>query len=243
MRIIVVVQYLQPETHIKTMKHFCIIFSGILLLCSVKLCSQNKDSVATENSTPGSRAAKRKIVFGIKAGVNRSNVYDENGTDFVADAKTGFAGGAFLAIPLGSFLGFQPEVLLSQKGFKASGTMLNQPYAVTRTTTYIDVPLQLQLKPFRFLSLYGGVQYSYLLNQSDKFKFGSNSVEQDQQFKNDNIRKNIFGAVTGLDINIRHVVLSGRAGWDIRANHGDGSSTTPRYKNLWLQATIGFRIY
>ena len=194
--------------------------------------------------TATSKAAKDKFVFGVKAGINRSNVYDAQGMGFIANRKTGFAGGIFAALPIGSFFGFQPELLISQKGFKGSGILNEQSYQLTRTTTYMDVPLQLQLKPFRFLTILGGVQYSYLLSQSDNFAFSpSVSVQQDQQFKNDNIRKNIFGAVTGFDINMRHIVLSGRAGWDITKNNGDGTSYTPRYKNLWLQATIGFRFY
>jgi outer membrane protein with beta-barrel domain len=217
--------------------------TALFAFFAISVFAQTQETVETSDPVFNSRAAKRKIVVGLKAGANHSNVFDAEGVNFVADAKNGFAGGAFLAIPFGGFLGFQPEILVSQKGFQGSGTMLSEPYSIKRTTTYLDVPLQLQLKPFRFLSLLGGVQYSYLLKQKDEFNFGPNSADQDQEFKNDDIRKNIFGAVTGFDINIHRLVFSGRAGWDIRANHGDGSSTTPRYKNLWLQGTVGLRFY
>lgn len=190
-----------------------------------------------------SRDAKRRIVPGIKAGINRSNVYDAQGLDFVASPNTGFAGGVYVALPLGGFLGLQPEVLVSQKGFSSSGTMFGEPYYLERTTTFLDIPLQLQLKPFRFLSLLGGVQYSYLLRQTDSFSDGEVTVAQSEAFENDNIRKNILGGTVGFDVNIRHLVLSGRYGWDFRANRGDGSFYTPRYKNVWLQATIGYRFY
>ncbi len=190
-----------------------------------------------------SRDAKRKLVLGLKAGINRSNVFDEQGLDFVADSKSGFAGGVFLAIPLGGFLGLQPEMLISQKGFMSTGRIDGDSYTLERTTTYLDIPLQIQLKPFRFFSVVGGIQYSYLLNQKDGLNFGSNSSEHNQDFKNDNIRKNILGLVAGADINIQHMVLSGRMSWDLMANRGDGSSYTPRYKNVVLQATLGYRFY
>ncbi len=190
-----------------------------------------------------SRDAKKRVVPGIKFGLNRSNVYDEQGQDFVANPKTGFVGGAFVALPIGSFVGFQPEILISQKGFSSTGTIYGDRYWLDRTSTYLDIPLQLQLKPFRYLSLLAGVQYSYLLKQKDSFTNGVNTLAQTQEFSNDNIRKNIFGWVMGVDINIRHVVLSGRYGWDLSANRGDGSSFTPRYKNVWLQATVGYRLY
>lgn len=190
-----------------------------------------------------SRAAKGNLVFGLKAGINRSNVYDEEGSDFVADKKTGFAGGAYLAIPIGSFLGLQPEILFSQKGFSSTGRINNDRYSLERTTNWIDVPLQVQVKPFRFLTLLGGVQYSYLLSQNDRLQLDNTILEYNDEFENDNIRKNIFGAVAGVDLNFQHIVLSGKACWDLRANRGDGSSFTPRYKNVWLQATIGYRFY
>jgi hypothetical protein len=186
---------------------------------------------------------REKFTFGAKVGLNRSNVYDAQGQNFKADAKMGFAGGAFVGIPIGKFLGIQPEVLISQKGYQSSGTLLGATYSDTRTTTYLDIPLQVQIKPAEFLTFLAGVQYSYLLHQKDVFAFGANSVAQDQEFKNDNARKNIFGAVVGLDITIKHFVISAKACWDLQNNAGDGSSYTPRYKNVWLQATVGFRLY
>jgi hypothetical protein len=186
---------------------------------------------------------REKLQFGLKAGLNHSNVYDEQGEDFNADAKFGLVAGAFLGIPIGKYLGVQPEILISQKGFQGSGMMLGNPYNFTRTTTYIDVPLQFQLKPSEFITLLAGPQFSYMVNQRDVFKNTIVSYEQEQEFENDNIRKNIFGVVAGLDINLKHIILGARAGCDVQNNNGDGTSTTPRYKNVWLQGTIGYSFY
>jgi hypothetical protein len=190
-----------------------------------------------------SHEAKKKVVLGFKAGINRSNVFDESGGAFVANPKPGYVAGIFLAVPFGSLLGFQPEVLIQQKGFQGSGRIGGESYLISRTTTHLDIPLQLQFKPFKWLSLVGGPQYSYMLKQTDRFTYGSNSDEQSKEFDNDNIRRNIFGTVIGLDIMVQHFVISGRSGWDMVSNHGDGTSSTPRYKNMWLQGTIGYRLY
>jgi len=32
-------------------------------------------------------------------------------------------------------------------------------------------------------------------------------------------------------------------GWDLMKNNGDGTKTTPRYKNVWAQVSVGFRIF
>jgi hypothetical protein len=44
-----------------------------------------------------------------------------------------------------------------------------------------------------------------------------------------------------IDFNLNQFVVSGRAGWDLQKNNGDGTSTNPRYKNVWYQATIGLK--
>lgn len=185
---------------------------------------------------------REKIEFGVKAGLNISNVWDSEDADFRADSKPGFAGGLYLGIPIGQYFGVQPEALISQKGFRGSGSLLGTNYSFVRTTTYLDIPLQIQLKPVHFLTFLAGPQFSYLLNQKDTYTFGSNSTEQENEFNNDNIRKNILGFVGGFDVIYNHFVFSARAGWDFQTNNGDGSSTTPRYKNQWLQFTVGLKI-
>ncbi len=184
---------------------------------------------------------REKLTFGVKVGANLSNVYDSKAEQFNADAKFGLATGVFVAVPIGKYLGIQPEILFSQKGFKATGTLLGSNYSMTRTTDYIDVPLLIALKPIGFLTLLAGPQYSYLLKQKDVFENSAASIEQTDEFKNDNIRKNTMCFTGGFDVNVNNLVIGARAGWDFKENNGDGTSTTPRYKNVWYQATIGYR--
>lgn len=186
---------------------------------------------------------REKIQFGLKGGINISNVWDSETEEFTSDRKMGYVAGAIIRIPIGRYLGIQPEVLFSQKGFSGEGSILGSEYSFTRTTSYIDVPLQLALKPAGFLTIVAGPQYSYLIKQKDVFDNSIISYEQEQEFENDNIRKNTLGFIGGVDINIGHVVLGTRVGWDIMSNRGDGTSSTPRYKNAWVQATLGFTFY
>ena len=196
------------------------------------------------NSNAQSDAAaesRQKASFGLKVGANYSNVYDSEGEDFIADAKFGFAAGGFISIPLGKFFGIQPEVLFSQKGFKSSGTYLGNTYSMTRTTDYIDVPLLFAVKPIDQVTFLFGPQFSYLLSQKDDFTAGTISSTQEQDFDNSNIRKNTFGLTGGVDFNASNFVFGIRAAWDVKNNDGDGNSTTPRYKNMLYQATLGYR--
>ena len=216
------------------MKLFKILILAMLSTLG-SLSAQSEDN-NKENETDN----REKMRFGAKIGINGSNVYDNEGDPFTADTKYGIMIGVFTAIPIGKYIGVQPEVQLSQKGFKGRGSLIGNPYSVTRTTTFIDIPLQIALKPSEFITILAGPQYSYLIKQSDKFESSNFSYQQELEFKQDNIRKNILGAVIGLDINLRHVTLSGRLAWDIQKNKGDGTQVTPRYKNKWYQVGVGF---
>ena len=100
------------EETMKAMKIVC----AMLLLTATRLLAQldeRTERSVDQSKNASSREAKHKFVFGIKAGANRSNVYNSEGMDFIASPKNGFAGGIFAAIPIGGFIGLQHEVLIS----------------------------------------------------------------------------------------------------------------------------------
>jgi len=209
------------------------------ILIIVAIIAMINISKAQDNGADG----REILQMGAKIGTNYSNVYDVQGQDFVADPKFGLVFGGFIAIPLGKYIGVQPELLYSQKGFKATGKLLGYTYEYKRTTSYVDIPILFQLKPSQFLTIVAGPQYSYLVSQKNEFTSTIYSNEQEQQFNNDNVRKNILCFIGGVDVNVNHFVLGVRAGWDLTQNNGDGTSTTPRYKNVWYQFTLGYSIF
>jgi len=216
----------------------------IILITAMAITLVTKVNAQDDNKKEENKTDFRgDLLFGLKAGANYSNVYDMQGEAFQADPKLGLAAGVFLAIPIGKYLGIQPEVLYSQKGFQATGVILGNTYNLSRTTSYIDVPLLFSFKPSEFITLLAGPQYSYLMKQKDVFTNGTTTTEQQKEFTNDNIRKNIFGIAAGIDLTLKHIVIGVRAAWDVQNNNGDGTSTAPRYKNVWYQATIGYRFY
>jgi len=183
----------------------------------------------------------KKYTFGVKAGLNLSNVYDSQGEQFNADPKLGLAAGIFVALPLGKYFGVQPEILFSQKGYKGTGSLLGSSYSYSYTSNYIDVPLLFAFKPVSLITILAGPQYSFLVKDTYTFNSALINLEQENEFENDNIRKNTLSFLGGVDINLNRIVIGTRVGWDLQANKGDGTSETPRFKNVWYQATIAFR--
>lgn len=207
----------------------------ILLVVAIALISVNSN--AQDESTD----MRDDVHFGVKAGINLSNIYDTEGNEYDAEGKIGLAIGGFLQIPIGTYLGFEPELLFSQKGYRSTGSVLGASYEFTHTENFIDVPLLISIKPSPFLTILAGPQFSFLMSQKDVFTSGDLTVDQEKEFENDNLRKNTLCFLGGVNINLTNIVIGARAGWDIQDNKGDGTSTNPRYKNVWYQATVGFR--
>lgn len=214
------------------MKKVILTIAAIILMVS-NLSAQNDNDSDTRDH----------LRFGVKAGLNLSNLYDSERQDYNTDAKLGFVGGVFISIPiLDKIIGIQPEILFSQKGFSASGSILGADVSFTRTTNYIDVPIFIAFKPIEYITLLFGPQYSYLLKQKDVFDNPISDIVLESEFENENIRKNTFSLTGGADLNFNHFVLGVRAGWDLFNNNGNGTSETPRYKNVWGGVTLGVRL-
>ena len=207
------------------MKKITLIFAAIVLVNSFCNAQDKRDN----------------LHFGLKAGANLSNVYDAQGQNFVADSKYGLAAGVFLSIPLGKVFGIQPEVIYSEKGFKSTGTLLGSTYSLDRSTSFIDVPLLLAIKPISLITIVAGPQFSFLLKNNNSLSSSTGTVEQQKLFETDNIRKNVLSFAVGTDVNLSNFVIGLRANYDTQNNNGDGTSSTPRYKNAWYQATLGIR--
>lgn len=196
-----------------------------------------------QDTSSSSYDSREYLALGFKAGLNVSTIYDCSTEDFHSKPKSGFAAGFFLALPIGKYLGIQPEILYSQRGFKGSGKFLYSDYELSRTLSYIDIPLFIEFKPTEGISVLFGPQYSFLINQHDSFSNSFLTIDEEQEFKNADIKKHVFCLSGGIDFNLANIVLGLRTGWDLTDNKNSENNQTPRYKNAWVQGTVGFRVY
>ena len=177
---------------------------------------------------------REELSFGIKAGINYSNVYSESGDGYVADGKVGFAGGVFVSIPLNELIGVQPELLYSQKGFKTEGTFFDGQI----TSSYLDLPIHLQIKPTENISILAGPQFSYLL--STKYELNGFSAI-DEEDLDDNNNKATVGISAGVDFEVQNFLISARGSWDLSKVNKDNSTSDINYKNQLFQITLGYK--
>ena len=179
------------------------------------------------------------VHLGLRAGLNLSNMVNSDDADVTTGSKIGLNAAVFVELPLANVFSIQPELQFSQKGFKASGTALGSAYEYKQTTNFIEVPLLAKIKPVPGFGIVVGPQFSFLASTSTKFTVNNASYESLVKQENDNLKKNILGGVIGVEAGAKNFVASLRYNIDFQNNNGDGTSSTPRYKNQVIALGIG----
>ena len=208
------------------------IFPALLVLCfSNTVFSQENGEKHDDGPVPR---------IGFKGGLSIATIIKTNDNSFSSDPLYGFNGGGVLQLPLGKVISLQPEILFSQKGYRAKGAGLVGDFDYRRYLNFLDIPLLLRINTSKDVGIVVGPQYSYLLSTHTRFNSGATSYEQTVNYENNNITRNIFGGVIGFDINLNNnIFIYGRYTIDFKHNNGDGTSSTPAYKNQVFQAGVG----
>jgi hypothetical protein len=179
--------------------------------------------------------------FGVKGGVNLSNLYIDEVND--EKAKIGLHAGLWMKAPVGEFFAIQPELLWSSKGSKI-GKYQNIPFAqdgeVRFNLNYVDLPVlaSVTLGP---ISIQAGPYISYLFNANVK-----NLKEDLTTGKVIDLDKNDFntidyGLAGGLALDIKGFQLGLRYNYGLReiGKSDIAGQITKNAKNSVAQVFVG----
>lgn len=132
--------------------------------------------------------------FGIKGGVNVSNVSDDSNVE--TNSRTGFYGGVFMNAPLAESFSIQPELLYNSVGSKYD--VGNS--SATLQLDYLTLPVMFQYNVVPQFYLEAGPEFGMLLNAKAKYEGGGISGEAD--LDKDNFNSFNFGLGLGAGFNI-----------------------------------------
>ncbi|CAN5244325.1 hypothetical protein BH11BAC5_BH11BAC5_08070 [soil metagenome] len=227
----------RSDTTVTTSLDTAVATSGTTVTKSTSVNTVSNTSYTTKNTE------RTGVRVGVRAGINSSNMKKSGNKDidFSTGAKTGFNAALFLEIPIIPEISIQPELQFSQKGYKAKGTYASAPYEYKQTSNFIEVPLLAKFKPTQNFGLIIGPQFSFLTSTKTKVTVANTSHENLVDTDNSNLRKNILGGVIGLEASSGPVIFDLRYSLDFQKNNGDGTSTTPSYKNQVIALSVGFR--
>jgi Outer membrane protein beta-barrel domain len=127
-------------------------------------------------------AGAQSLKFGLKGGINYSNVAGDLQDEKLYDSKISFHGGLTANIGLvGELLSIQPELLYSQKGYNYLNEEtviggLEHENKAKRNYSYVDLPVLLKVKARGFF-VEAGPQIGYLAGIQDKKEKSVNNIE------------------------------------------------------------------
>ena len=174
--------------------------------------------------------AAAQAAFGVRVGANFANLSFDPDDEEDTSTRTGLNVGGFASIPFNARFAFQPEVLYSQQGSKAS----EDGFDATLKLDYVNVPLlaKINLSSGRNpVSLLVGPQIGFRTGA----KIESEGVELDIEEQTESTD---WGLVVGMSATVGHFVLDGRYTWGLSDVNADPEDPQ-KVKNRVFTISVG----
>jgi hypothetical protein len=170
--------------------------------------------------------------FGIKGGLNMSNLYTDEADD--ENVLFGFNAGFYATLPVSDFVAIQPELLFTTRG---SELEFNNPITKFKLN-YIELPLLVRVNVTKNFNLHAGGYAAYLV--SSKLK-GEGLITDEYRFDTDDFNKFDAGLAAGIGVDFSPISVG------LRYNHGlttivkDGDNSSD-WKNSNLSLYLSYRL-
>lgn len=169
---------------------------------------------------------------GIKLGTNVNKI---TGKSFKEQFTYGYHVGAFTEIKLSNKFYLQPEVIFNQINADTSSDF-KKLYNVTASTVsgiklnYLSIPILLQLKINKFLSINAGPQFGILINQNNSFL----------QNGKDAFKQGDFSMLGGVQLKFAGIRVYGR--YVVGLQNLNDIDNQDKWKNQSIQIGVGLAI-
>jgi hypothetical protein len=180
------------------------------------------------------QASFAQFHLGVKGGVNITKV---DGKSFSDEFRYGYHLGGFAEIELSKKFSVQPEVLFNQFNTRVDSTFKNVYQNALSFSNYKDVklnyltiPLLLNYRPTKVLSIQAGPQFGILIDKNQNLLQNGKSAFSTGE----------FSMVGGAQLNLGGLKLSGR--YIIGLNNISDINSQEKWKNQGFQLSVGFRI-
>lgn len=187
-----------------------IIFTTFLFTAFTFLNAQTNDN------------SDKTLSFGVKGGVNFSNIYTRDIDD--DNVLTSFHAGFFVTMPIAKFLSIQPELLYSRKGSKLvyDNDIVKGVYRFK--LNYIEMPVLLKINITKNFNIHAGPYVAYLIDSSVKSESSSGNSNFEGNSDNDDFNRLDYGLSTGLGFDF--------GSFGIGARYNYGLATVGKDRNI-----------
>lgn len=206
--------------------------SAFFLLCTAVKAQEQQTSSETAMATK----------FGIKGGLNLTNLHSNNFAD--NHLKAGFNAGIFSKIPVTPGFSIQPELLYSVKGNKSDYSNFVEGSGEYRFNLgYIELPLLAVVNLAKNFSIHGGGYAGYLVMADIKDVNNNGNINGITDLNADNFNRWDFGLAGGAAFDIENFTIGARYNYGL-VNVGKSGNLSQSLlgsaKNNGLSIYLGF---
>ncbi len=179
--------------------------------------------------------------FGIKGGVNFSNMYTEDVDD--ENVLTGFNLGVFAKLPITNFIAIQPELYYTTKGSELTYNNSFAQGTAKFRMNYIEAPLLLVVNLTKNFNIHGGGYVAYLVDGKATNNSDNNLFDSEDELDNDDFNKIDAGLAAGLGIDVGTFSVGARYNYGLTTvgkekSYGGTNYTFPDGKNSVLNLYV-----
>lgn len=182
--------------------------------------------------------------FGIKGGVNFSNMYTDDVDD--ENVLTSFNAGVFVNLPVSDLFSIQPEVLYSRKGAELTYDNAFATGSAKFNLNYIEVPVLLKINVSENFNIHAGPYFAYLID-SKITNQGDGVFDFETDIDNDDLNKFDAGIAAGIGFDFDSFGIGARYNYGLspigkeRTVAGE-TYRVPDSKNSTISVYVAFRL-
>jgi len=180
----------------------------------------------------------QNVTYGVKAGMDLSNLGGKDAEDMDLDINPGFHLGGFIETPVSAMLDLESGLYLSTKGFKSSMDIDDVNLKFTSTSYYLDLPVLAKYSFNQGFNAFAGPQLSYLINSRETWEFDG---DKESEWDIEGLNRFDLGLVAGTGYNFKNG-LSVNANYDLGLSKL-GKDDDSNVYNRVLKVSMGYRFY
>ncbi len=183
--------------------------------------------------------------FGVKGGVNFSNLYTEDVDD--NNVLTSFNAGFYAKLPLAAGLSIQPELLYSRKGAELVYDNAFVEGTAKFKLNYIEVPVLLRLNLTDNINIHAGPYFAYLIDAQVKNETESGTFDFEDNYNNDDFNKFDYGLSAGVGLDFESLGIGLRYNYGLQTvgkerTFAGATYTVPDGKNSNLSLYVSLKL-
>ena len=181
-------------------------------------------------SIMGSAAFAQKIHVGVKGGANINKL---TGKSFSDEFSFGYHLGGMVSVGLGKKFAIQPEILFNQINVDTSSSF-STVYQFNKLEKvklkYLSVPILLNYKPIKFITLQAGPQFGILMNKSKTL----------YQNGKEAFKTGDFSMLGGVQVNVSHLNIYAR--YAVGLSNLNDIDKKEKWKSQSVQIGVGLTL-